>query len=75
VKLLGHGASQNRLRLAGRIGKVVTSSRTVVIVTFEGEEFREHVAPDQLELVAERTGDGEQQDMARGPVKPNGKRR
>jgi hypothetical protein len=51
VKPMAANSAENRRRLEGRIGAVVKSSRSFVHVEFDGELFREHFRPEQLERV------------------------
>jgi hypothetical protein len=42
-------ADPTRLRLAGWVGRVVSSTRADVLVEFPGEEFGVHFQPNHLE--------------------------
>lgn len=52
VRVMHPTARPAKLRLVGRVGTVVQSSRTVILVRFPGEAYREHFLPEHLELAA-----------------------
>jgi len=55
VRTMPAGVRPVKLRLAGRVGTVVQSSRTSILVEFPGEKFREHFPPHHLDQVANQT--------------------
>lgn len=56
IKTLGCGATPNRQRLAGCVGTVYSSSKSIVLVAFPGMKFREHFRPEQLDRAAAPPG-------------------